>query len=91
MFLRPTNKNELILYLNSLKNSCVPGMNEIDAKIIKSIHPYILFPDNVPQLLKSSVVFPVYKAGDKTNISNSRLISVLNNFSKIFEKYLKDT
>ena len=31
-------------------------------------------------------VFPVYKAGDKTDISNYRPISVLSFFSKVFEK-----
>lgn len=32
----------------------------------------------------------MYKAGDKSKINNFRPISVINNFSKIFEKCLKD-
>ena len=49
--------------------------------INKSIHQGI-FPDE----LKVAKVFPVYKSGDKTNISNYRPISVLSFFSKVFEK-----
>ena len=44
----------------------------------------------VPRLFKSSIVTPIYKAGDRSKISNYRPISVINNFSKIFEKCLKD-
>ena len=49
--------------------------------INKSIHQGI-FPDD----LKIAKVFPVYKSGDKSNISNYRPISVLSFFSKVFEK-----
>ena len=49
--------------------------------INKSIHQGI-FPDE----LKIAKVFPVFKSGDKTNISNYKPISVLLFFSKVFEK-----
>ena len=51
--------------------------------INKSIHQGI-FPDD----LKIAKVFPVYKSGDKSNISNYRPISVLSFFSKVFEKIM---
>lgn len=44
----------------------------------------------VPSQFKTSVVTPIYKSGDKTDISNFRPISSINNFSKILEKCLKD-
>lgn len=58
-------------------------MDEIDDKIIKSIHPCIL--DPLVHIINLIFVTPVYEPVDKTKISNYRLISVLNNFSKICE------
>ena len=42
------------------------------------------FPDN----LKIAKVCPVYKSGTKSELSNYRPISILNGFSKIFEKII---
>jgi len=35
------------------------------------------------------VVKPLHKGGDRNNLNNYRPISLLNNFSKIFEKIIK--
>ena len=51
--------------------------------INKSIHQGI-FPDD----LKVAKVIPVYKFGNKSNISNYRPISGLSFFSKVFEKVM---
>lgn len=44
----------------------------------------------VPDSFKNALVVPLYKGnGHKTNITNYRPISLLNVFSKIFEKTIK--
>ena len=39
-----------------------------------------------PEALKSAVVIPIYEAGNKSNITNYRPISLISNIAKIFEK-----
>ena len=43
-----------------------------------------IFPDE----LKLARVVPIYKSGDKKEVSNYRPISVLSFYSKIFEKIM---
>lgn len=100
MYLNPVTENELIQHISTLKNNGSPGIDGITAYIIKRNHKYILKPlkhlinlifekSLVPKQFKSSIITPIHKAGDKLKISNYRPISVINNFSKIFEKCLK--
>lgn len=44
----------------------------------------------VPKKWKIATVTPVYKGGELASPTNYRPISVINNFSKIFEKCLKN-
>ena len=41
-----------------------------------------VFPDS----LKTAKVIPIHKAGDKSDVKNKRPVSILNCFSKVFEK-----
>lgn len=101
MFLRPVSENELISKINELKTNCSPGNDNVDSKTVKYFHKYLIKPlkhiinmvfktGDVPSQFKASVVTPVHKSGDRTDISNFRPISVINNFAKIFEKCVKD-
>ena len=42
-----------------------------------------------PHILKEATVVPIYKKGSKTDLNNYRPISLLNIFSKLFEKLMK--
>jgi hypothetical protein len=78
-----------------MKNSS--GYEGISIKIIKMCSPFIrdhlsficnmsimscVFPD----CLKNAVVEPLYKKGDKSDITNYRPICMLTSFSKVLEK-----
>ena len=82
--------------MKALKNSA-PGYDDIPTSVMKKcINDYIapltylvnmsikqgIFPDE----LKIAKVFPIFKSNDEQYITNYRPISVLNFFSKIFEK-----
>jgi Notch-like protein len=70
--------------------------------MLKVSAPYISSPLNYicnksirsgtfPAPLKYSIVKPLFKKGDKENMTNYRPISILTLFSKVFEKsYVKD-
>lgn len=104
MFLYPATENEIIQHINSLKNNSSPGIDGITTKMIKLIHPNIMAPllhvksckstqhnetGIVPDNFKTSIITPVYKNGNATEIYNYGPISIIGNFSKIFEKCLK--
>jgi hypothetical protein len=41
-----------------------------------------------PNHLKISIVKPLHKKGDKSNMSNYRPVSLLTTFSKVIENYM---
>ena len=54
-------------------------------KLVNSSIEENMFPD----ILKLSKVIPIFKNGCKTDPSNYRPITILSNFSKIFEKVIQ--
>jgi len=82
-----------------LKSKNSHGYDEISVNILKFISPYIssplyhmcnkIFSSGIfPERLKYAIIKPVFKSGDRSNVSNYRPISLLPAFSKVFEKVL---
>ena len=98
IFFPEISENEILRTVNSLKNASA-GWDHIPTFIAKRSLQYYLKPLThlinksihqgiFPDDLKIAKVFPVYKSGDKSDISNYRPISVLSFFSKVFEKIM---
>jgi hypothetical protein len=88
---------ESIIKSLKLKNTC--GYDDISTKLLKITSVYITSPLNhicttsilsgsFPQCLKYSIVKPLFKKGDRTDVSNYRPNSILTAFSKFLEKVI---
>lgn len=96
-FFHPVSKNEVMNVINKLNNKKSTGIDFISTRLLKTINESIsdhfaslinlsVSTGRFPDCLKKSMVTPVHKRGDPQDIANYRPISVLTNFSKIFEK-----
>lgn len=97
MFLKPVSENEVRTEITSLKNSNSEGYDEINTKIIKTctneLSAIITHLINLsfslgifPEALKVSIVKPLFKKGEKSDVNNYRPITLIPILSKIFEK-----
>lgn len=100
MFLTPVSDKEIIQHISTLKNNCSSGVDKVNAELIKRCHMYLVKPLKhiinlifetgvVPSHFKIAIITPIFKAGDQTKVNNYRPISVISNFSKVFEKCIK--
>ena len=89
---------EVVRIINSLNNSS-PGWDCIPAKLAKRVLNYYIKPLTFlinqsfhngifPDELKLAKVIPIYKSGSTMELNNYRPISVLNIFSKTFERLM---
>lgn len=96
VFFSPSSSQEIVILINKLKNDVSAGHDDIKSVPIKRVAPLIsdvlsylvnlmfttgVFPDD----LKIAKVCPIYKSGNRMEMSNYRPISVLPVFSKLFE------
>lgn len=97
--LLPTDCDEVNTILMNLKTDSAVGWDNIPTSFLKlarnELVPIITHLANLcftkgvfPTALKRSIITPVYKSGDKTEVSNYRPISVLPALSKIVEKLM---
>jgi len=79
---------EVELAIGKLKNHISPGIDQIQAELIKAggrticcaIHKLIISSWNkeeLPEEWKESIIVPIYKTGDETDCNNYRGISLL--------------
>jgi hypothetical protein len=100
MKLTCTTEKEISRIIKSLKRSNSFGYDEITTTILHACSPYITSPLNYicskvlltgifPDRLKFATVRPLFKKGDKRDISNYRPISLLPVISKILERVMQ--
>ena len=101
IFISPTTSEEVERVVLDLKNKKSAGIDKIKSEVLKEIVLDIKKPlahlintaieDGVwPDPFKTAIVKPIYKSGDKTNVSNYRPISLLTSLNKVFETIIKD-
>lgn len=97
----PTDENEVRRLIVEMRIDAAAGWDGISAKLLKSciqaLAPVITHICNLsissgcfPKVFKKAVVHPIFKNGDKNNVTNYRPISILPALSKILEKILNN-
>lgn len=97
LFLNPTSESEVIEVTNNFQSGKAAGYDNIPMSIIKQSIGIISAPLThiinlsishgvVPDQMKIARVIPLYKADDKSVLTNYRPISILPSFSKILER-----
>ena len=99
LFMSPVTETEICNIVKLFKNNKAPGLDEFSPRIIKTVIDSICKPlchifnlslstGNFPDNMKVARVTPIFKSGDKEQVSNYRPISVLSTFSKILERII---
>ena len=88
-------------YIKTLKDNKSTGPSSIPNKLFKRFKKPLSGPLSLlinltfsegkfPTILKIGNIYPTYKKGNKTEVTNYRSISLLSNISKIMEKMVHD-
>ncbi|RVE47697.1 hypothetical protein evm_007686 [Chilo suppressalis] len=98
-FMAPSVPKDILLIIKNLKNTNSEGHDGISTKIVKSvgdlISGHLSFIINLsilsgiyPDMLKTSIVKPLFKKGNRLLMNNYRPIALNPVMSKIYEKYI---
>jgi hypothetical protein len=99
--LAPVSYSDIIKAINRLKPMKSVGLDDISGFVIKGcsgdfvpvlkhIFNLSLSQQYFPTLCKQAAIIPALKKGKSTSVSNYRPITLLCNFSKIFEMFIHD-
>lgn len=97
IFLSPLDQYDVVKIIKSLKDTNSTGYDEIPTKLLKQCVVQIALPLSYlinfsfeqgcfPNRLKLTIVKPLFKKGDPSEIKNYRPIALIPVLSKIFEK-----
>lgn len=97
LFIDPVTREEVIQIITDLKNSNSSGLDKLPTKLVKNTKTALSNPlmilinksfveGKFPSILKSSAITPIFKKGDKEQMTNYRPIALLSTISKIVEK-----
>lgn len=100
LFFYPVSEAEIVAAVSELKSSNSCGADGISSKLVKqiifSISHILAFIFNMclsegvfPDELKVGIVKPLFKKDSRNDPNNYRPITLLNTFSKVFEKIIK--
>lgn len=101
MFIRGTDEKEILDTVKSFKSKKSTDWNGIDMSMVKNMIECVVKPLThicnqslktgvFPRKMKTAKVIPIYKAGNRDELSNYRPVSLLPQFSKILEKIFYD-
>lgn len=102
IFLRPVTESEIINIIKTLPYKNYTGPDNIGVKIIKYLALCLaaslcdlchkcLLEGYFPSTLRNAIDTPIFKAANKENVFNYKLITIINNMGKTLKKYfLKD-
>ena len=99
LFLTPTTSFEVFNLISGLKNTKPTGKDNISAYFLKVVAKVIAAPlaqlfnytfllGILPASLKIAKIIPIYKSGNKSDVSNYRPIPILSSIFKILEKLI---
>lgn len=99
MVLYDTEPVEVFNTICSLKNTMAVGADGLPTKLVKHCADVLCHPlsciinfcfktGRFPELLKTTVIKPIYKGGDKNNIENYRPIALTSTIAKVVEKVI---
>lgn len=99
LYMLPTNPHDIYTKINSLNNTKSTGYDDISTIILKKSSPYIstilshilnmcIAEGIYPEKLKKSLIKPIFKKGDKENMTCYRPIALIPVISKVFERVI---
>jgi len=95
------SENDIAAKIKELRPTAAPGQDEIPALLLKNcvsslkaplckIFQTTLDSGIIPPALKTGIITPIYKGGDRSKPQNYRPVSLTSHVIKIFEKIVRD-